>query len=244
MNLFIYEETSSTNDLAKSLHYRHGDTIWAWHQSAGRGQRGNKWSGGVGSNIAFTVVLEPSFLAASDQFLISQVVAISLREALEEYGICSSIKWTNDIYVGDYKIAGVLIENSLRDGVVARSAVGIGLNINQTIFDPELPNPTSMAIVTGRNFDRESVLKSIHTSLMKWVERLRNGEHKAIEERYHERLYRKGEEHKYRLYSGEVIRASIRGVRPHGELILHHNDGTVGEYLFREVEFIIESRNR
>ncbi len=244
MNLFIYEETTSTNDLAKGLHYHHGDTIWAWHQSAGRGQRGNRWSGGVGQNIAFTVVLEPTFLAASDQFLISQVVAIALRETLEEYGVESMIKWTNDIYVGDYKIAGVLIENSLRDGVVARSAVGIGVNINQEDFDPELPNPTSMAKVSGRRFDREEVLRRIQSSIMVWIERLRVGERELISECYHSKLYRRGEEHSYRLASGESIRATIEGVREHGELILHHADGTIGEYLFREVEFVIESRKR
>lgn len=244
MNLYIYEETTSTNDLAKRDNFHHGDTIWAWYQSAGRGQRGNRWSGGVGDNIAFTILLEPKFVVASDQFIISQVVALSLVEVLEEYGIESKIKWTNDIYIGEYKVAGVLIENSLRDGVVARSAIGIGVNINQIEFDTELPNPTSMAIVTGRRFDREEVLRKIHSRIMRWMEVILGGDYEPIVEMYHSKLYRRDELHKYRLASGEVIHATLEGVKARGELILRHSDGTIGEYLFREVEFIIESRKR
>ncbi len=244
MNLYIYQQTTSTNDLGREATFRHGDAIWAYYQSAGRGQRGNKWIGGMGENITFSVVLEPTFLAASDQFFISQITALALLDAMTRWGIEAKIKWTNDIYVGEKKMAGILIENSLNDGVVTRSVVGIGLNVNQLEFDTSLPNPTSMRLQTARRFSQEEVLRSVQQSLMEWCERLKNGEQEAITKSYHERLYRRGEQHRYRLSSGELIEAVIEGVESHGELILRHTDGHREGYLFREVEFVIEARNR
>ncbi len=244
MNLYIYEQTTSTNDLAKGVTFRHGDTLWAYHQSAGRGQRGNKWIGGVGENITFSVVLEPTFLDASDQFYISQITALALLDAMAQWGIEAKIKWTNDIYVGDYKLAGILIENSLNDGFVARSIVGIGLNVNQLLFDSALPNPTSMRLQRGCRFPLEEVLRSVQRKLMEWCEVLKNGERDRVINSYHMRLYRRGEQHTYRLASGELIEGVIEGVETHGELILRHVDGQSKGYLFREIEFLIEARNR
>ncbi|MFI3305382.1 MAG: biotin--[acetyl-CoA-carboxylase] ligase [Rikenellaceae bacterium] len=239
MKLHIFEETTSTNDLAKGAEYGHGDAIWAHHQSAGRGQRGNKWSGGVGENIAFSVVFEPIALAASDQFVISQIAALALHDTMAEYGVETRIKWTNDIYVGDKKLAGILIENSLCDGVVTRSVVGIGLNINQLQFDPSLPNPTSMAIVTSKSFDREEVLRRIHQKLM---ERIESIDAEGVAESYRAHLYRIGERHTYRRPSGELFEATIEGVAQRGELLLREECGALNGYLFREVEFVIEGR--
>ncbi len=244
MDLYIYEQTTSTNDLARRETFGHGDAIWAYHQSAGRGQRGNRWVGGEGENITFSVVLEPRFLDAVDQFYISQITALALTEAMAEFGVETKIKWTNDIYVGDYKLAGILIENALMDGVVDRSVVGIGLNVNQLAFDPSLPNPTSMRLLRGRRFPLEMVLQTIRLRLVEWCARLEQGERELIKECYHSRLYRCGEQHQYKLASGEVVEAVIEGVEPHGELILRHSDGETRGYLFREVEFVIESRER
>ncbi len=244
MDLYIYEETTSTNDLARSKTFQHGDAIWAYHQSAGRGQRGNKWVGGEGENITFSVVLEPTFLAASDQFFISQITALALMEAMAEFGIESKIKWTNDIYVDDYKLAGILIENGLSNGFVDRSIVGIGLNVNQLAFDPAIPNPTSMALLKRRRFPLEQVLQSIRRRLVEWCEVLRDGDRERIESLYHSSLYRCGEQHQYKLANGTIIEATIEGVEAHGELRLRHSDGTRRGYLFREVEFIIAARKR
>ncbi|MFI3258599.1 MAG: biotin--[acetyl-CoA-carboxylase] ligase [Rikenellaceae bacterium] len=244
MNLYIYEETTSTNDLARSSTFRHLDTIWAYSQSAGRGQRGNKWVGGIGENLTFTILLEPTFLKASEQFLVSQITALSLCEAMSHFGIETKIKWTNDIYVGEKKMAGILIENSITPDSLTRSIIGIGLNINQLEFDPSLPNPTSMRSVTGRRFSCEEVLRRVHSSLCEWCERLRGGDRELINSKYHSLLYRLGESHNFKLPSGELIEATIEGVAPHGELLLRHSDGHKRGYLFREVEFVIESRGR
>ena len=166
MPITRFEQITSTNDEARNRHYSHGDIITAEFQTAGRGQRGNRWSSRVGENLMLSLVLEPTFLHASRQFLLSEAVALGLVDTLAEFGIAARIKWTNDIYVGDRKICGVLIEHDLRGAHLARTIVGIGLNINQVEFDPALPNPTSMCLLAGHEFDREEVLQTLARKIM------------------------------------------------------------------------------
>ncbi len=243
MNLYIYEETTSTNDLGFQSTFKDGDILWAESQTAGRGQRGNKWLDGYGLNATFSIVLEPNFLSAKDQFRISQATALALHDTLEQLGIESKIKWTNDIYVGDRKIAGVLIENRLQGDKVARSVVGIGLNINQVEFDESLPNPTSMCLVAKRRFSREDVVKMVHQKLMERIAMVKDGGDIASD--YHNLLYRLGEPHNFRIMESEsIVEATIEGVEEQGALILRDSSGGQKSYQFREVEFIIDGRDK
>ncbi len=237
--IYHIEHTTSTNDEARSSNYRHGDVIWSEHQSMGRGQRGHSWHSGVGLNLTFSVVLEPTFLPIVEQFLLSEVVALSLVDAMAEYGIECRIKWTNDIYADRSKLVGVLIEHSLSGDTLARTIVGIGLNVNQIDFPLDLPNPTSMAACCGREFEREDVLRRFLAHLDAWYSVLASGDKQHVERSYHERMYHLGERHLYALPSGERFHAIIRGVRPSGELCLEHDDGIVREYAFKEVEFVL-----
>ena len=165
--IYHIAETTSTNDLAREERYGHGDVICAERQTAGRGQRGHTWTSPEGVNLLFSVVLCPTFLPAGEQFLLSQAVALALVDTLGTCGIDARIKWTNDIYAGDRKLVGILIEHHLAGGRLARTVAGIGINVNQTEFDPALPNPTSMALEAGRTFDREEVLDRFHAALMR-----------------------------------------------------------------------------
>ena len=160
----------------------------------------------------------------------------------DRYGIDTRIKWTNDIYTGDRKIVGMLIEHDLAGGRLARTLAGIGINVNQTRFDPSLPNPVSMATATGRTFDREEVLGRFHELFMARYAQLERGEKEAIQHDYRLRMYRLGERHPYRLPDGTLFEATIEGVRPSGALLLRRTDGSLGEYLFREVEFVIAAK--
>lgn len=132
----------------------------------GRGQRGHRWHSAGGENVTFTLVLEPRFLPVDRQFLLSEAVTLGIVDCLAENGIAASIKWTNDIYVGDRKITGMLIEHKLGDGVINRTLAGIGVNVNQTEFDPSLPNPVSMALAAGRQFDRRPLLERLVACIM------------------------------------------------------------------------------
>ena len=148
MAVLIYRSLPSTNTEVKKPGYRHGDAVIAKEQTAGRGQRGNRWSSNPGENLTFSLVWEPTFLEAKRQFLLSEAVALALTDTLGEYNIKAKIKWTNDIYVGRKKICGILIEHDLgTDGHLARTIVGIGLNINQKEFFENAPKDTILLIV-------------------------------------------------------------------------------------------------
>lgn len=235
--------TASTNDEARKAEYRHGDIIWAEHQTAGRGQRGHTWTSPEGENLTFSLVLEPHFLPVSEQFLLSETVALALTETFADYGIATRIKWTNDIYAGDRKLVGILIEHNYSGSRLARTIVGIGINVNQIQFDPSLPNPVSMALLAGRSFDRKEVLETFRSHCMERCSRLEQGDKETLQEEYRSRMYRLGSRHPFRLPDGTLFEAVIEGVRPSGELMLRHQDGQLRCYLFREVEFVIDRQN-
>lgn len=241
--IYHIAETTSTNDLAREERYGHGDVICAERQTAGRGQRGHTWTSPEGVNLLFSVVLCPTFLPAGEQFLLSQAVALALVDTLGTCGIDARIKWTNDIYVGDKKLVGILIEHSYSGPTLARTIAGIGINVNQRAFNPALPNPVSMAVASGRTFDRREVLESFYACCMGRYDQLVRGEKAALQEEYRKRMYRLGETHPYRRPDGTLVEAVLEGVRPSGELILRHADGTRHAYLFREIEFVIAGKS-
>ena len=239
--IHYFEQLTSSNDEATLPHYREGDIIWAERQTAGRGQRGHTWQSNEGENLTFTALLEPTFLPPSEQFSLLQVVALAMADMLSEYGIEAKIKWTNDIYVGDSKLVGILMEHKLQGVAIGRTIAGIGLNVNQTEFDPELPNPTSMRLIAGREFDRKEVLERIALHLKNRYEMLRRGEIKQLHLDYHQRLYRLGEEHTYALPDGTRFRGVIEGVEPQGALKITTPQGEAYKFLFKEVEFVLKN---
>lgn len=235
---YFFDEIGSTIDEARDTKYGHGDVIVAEYQTAGRGQRGNRWGSPRGENLMFSAVLDTGFLDVTGQFLLLQTVALALTDMFSGYGIDTRIKWTNDIYVGDRKITGVLIDHTIRDGKLGRSGVGIGINVNQTAFDGWIPNPTSMKLTTGREFDRREVLERFCARLTERYEMLRNGGVEQILAEYHEKIYRLGVPAQYALPDGTQFTGVIRGVKPTGDLVIEDSEGTKS-YLFREVSFVI-----
>lgn len=240
--IHYFEELTSSNDEAVAAVYGEGDVVWAERQTAGRGQRGHRWESAGGENVTFTLVLEPRFLPVDRQFLLSEAVTLGIVDCLAEYGIAARIKWTNDIYVGDRKITGMLIEHKLGVGVINRTLAGIGVNVNQTEFDPSLPNPVSMALVADRRFDRRPLLERLVECIMARYEAVRTGGETldALQRDYHRHLYRLDEEHWYGRPDGSRFRGTIRGVEPTGALRVE--DAATGEvrgYLFREIEFVL-----
>ena len=142
------ERVDSTNDEARR-HISDIDNlsvVSALSQTAGRGQRGNTWTSNAGENLMFSIVLKSPALMAEDHFALNEISALSVADFLSTYGIKAEIKWPNDIYVGEKKICGILIENSFRGKTISSSTIGIGLNINQRNFNVNLPNPTSMVL--------------------------------------------------------------------------------------------------
>lgn len=147
------ERVDSTNDEARRhiLEIDNLSVVSALEQTKGRGQRGNRWSSQPGENLTFSLVVKDFRIKANEQSAISQATALSLVDLLSRHEIKARIKWPNDIYAGDEKICGILIENSLKGSEIDWSIIGIGLNVNQTAFPEDLPNPTSMKLCTGNS---------------------------------------------------------------------------------------------
>ena len=147
------ERVDSTNDEARRQisEIDNLSVVSALEQTKGRGQRGNRWSSQPGENLTFSLVVKDFRIKANEQSAISQATALSLVDLLSRHEIKARIKWPNDIYAGDEKICGILIENSLKGSEIDWSIIGIGLNVNQTAFPEDLPNPTSMKLCTGNS---------------------------------------------------------------------------------------------
>ena len=243
MHIVKLQEVDSTNRYLSqhSEEFPVISAVIAERQTAGRGQRGHTWTSAEGENLTFSVVLCPRFLPVGEQFLLSEAVALALTDTFAQAGIETRIKWTNDIYAGDRKLVGILIEHSYSGPTLDRTVVGIGINVNQTQFDPALPNPVSMAAATGRRFDRREVLETFRERLEARYAQLEEGAAEALQRDYRERMYGLGRRRTFRLPDGTPFGAVIEGVRPSGELLLRHDDGLLREYLFKEVEFVINS---
>ncbi len=238
--IYRFDTLTSTNDEARDRRYRHGDIICAERQTAGRGQRGHTWVSPEGENLTFTLVVEPRFLAADRQFLLLETLALALCDTFADFGIDTRIKWTNDIYHGDRKLVGILIEHFYAGATLSRTIAGIGINVNQTLFDPALPNPVSMRQIAGSPFDRDAVLEAFARRFGERYAVLERDDAATLDADYRARLYRLGAPQRFSTPDGTLFTAVIEGVCRGGELQLRHTDGTLRTYRFKEVEFVID----
>jgi BirA family transcriptional regulator, biotin operon repressor / biotin---[acetyl-CoA-carboxylase] ligase len=207
-------------------------------QERGRGQVNQHWESEPAKNITMSVVLYPEFVPILSQFLISKAVALAVYDFVSAYVPDVHIKWPNDIYVGKKKIAGTLIENSLRGGVISSSIVGIGLNINQRLFVSDAPNPVSLSLLTDKEFELDDCLEELCDRLDHWYMQLKTGEIQKINETYARRLFRMDEWAPYRA-GEEEFEGKITGVDEIGRLVIEKRDGTKQQFHLKEVEFII-----
>ena len=220
--------------------------IAAVEQTAGRGQRGNRWTADAGENLTFSVVIRPGSdgipqVAASVQFVISEIAALAVSGYLETKGIGSKIKWPNDIYCSDRKICGILIENCISDGLLKWSIVGTGINLAQTVFPSDVPNPTSVKLETGMEFLPESELPIYLEKLDALLDILALPDGEAIIRRmYLERMYRRGERHLYSSAKDGLFYAEITGIAADGCLEVKTDDGRTGEFAFKEIKYVID----
>lgn len=247
MHIIWHDLLTSTNDkaLEEADKLDNLSIIAAFCQSAGRGQQGNTWSSQDGENLLFSIFMKEfdcfglTPLPAGRQFLLSRAAALSVVSFLEKWGLHPAIKWPNDIYVGDKKIAGILIENALRGQALVRSVVGIGINLGQRTFPSRLPNPTSVSLLTGRSFSREDLPGELER-FAAIFEAYLQAPAAAIEAAYADKLYRKTAWHPYRdTVSGERFEACLLGTDEGGRALMQDRSGHLRKYTLKEVEFII-----
>ena len=251
---FIELQTiDSTNNYALSqIHAglaQHGLTIFSHEQTAGKGHRGKKWASSTGVNIALSSIIKPAPLAVAQQFQLSACMAVATQEFFRKYaGDNTKIKWPNDLYWKDRKAGGILIESVVRSqesGVRSRergangwqwAVIGIGININQTSFSPDLPNPVSLKQITGKNCDTIDLAKELCGLLNYHFEKLVNGGFKEIYVQYLSHLYKINERVKLKK-GNRVFETMIKGVSPAGRLVVQHS--IEEEFDFGSVEWMI-----
>lgn len=213
-------------------------------QTAGRGQKGNSWESDEGVNLLFSILLHPVYVQASRQFCISQAIAMAVVESLKEQvkdvstAEYFTVKWPNDIYWKEKKIAGILIENELYGSTLRDCVVGVGLNVNQQVFRSDAPNPVSLYNITGEKVEREELLDSIMRKFSSFLYMIENGQVPLLHKEYMDNLFRKEGYHNYRDANGEFS-ARICDVRDDGRLILADKDGVERLYEFKEVSIIL-----
>jgi len=247
-NCIHLKSTDSTNSYASELLNRikpiEGTLIYTFEQLKGRGQRGNTWLSEPNKNVASSFILYPAFLQVSKQFLLNKIISLALADLMAELVGSSAktqeirIKWPNDIYVGNKKIAGILIENTLRKNNIQNAVVGIGININQTIFNYDI-NATSLALIGNKEFDLMKVIALLCEFIEARYLQLKGNKLERIDEDYLKGLYQMNEWHQYTsVFFDQTFEGKIIGVSLLGKLQMLLKSAEVKEFDMKEIRFV------
>ena len=238
------ESVESTNSYlsARAAKIDYPLMVVAREQTAGRGQRGNSWESEPGKNLTFSILVRLSDFPARKQFAISEAVALAIRDALAGFGLEAKVKWPNDIYVGDRKICGILIEHAIMGANLMHTIIGAGINVNQRVFRSPAPNPVSMSQILNRDVPLDELRDSVASKIGEALGNL-SGEsfRRSVHSEFCGSLWRgDGECHRFRdTASGECFDAAIASVDPEGPITLRRDDGKESTYFFKQVEFIL-----
>lgn len=236
------EETTSTMSLLALPEWQEVEEKYVLlttdYQTAGRGQRGNHWESARGENLLLGIAVRPTFLLPQQQFFLSEVTALAAQHALSEVVTGVTLKWPNDLYYKDNKLGGMLLEHQLQGAKIVRTIIGLGINVNQTIFLSDAPNPISLQQIAGQRLSRTALLERFFAHFQKQYERLEQGETEAIHNDYLSVLYRREGLHPYADAKG-TFQARLQGVAPNGTLILIDSEGNERHYQFKEVRFLL-----
>lgn len=243
-NIIRLPQVDSTNAFAWKLLRNNNPpeftVIKADYQTKGRGQGENTWHSEKMKNLLMSIILYPHFLPVGDYFYLNKITSLAVVKCLDQYIPPSDIriKWPNDIYYKNRKIAGILIQNELGTYHFLKSVVGIGLNVNQTRFPENIPNPVSLFRITGKIADIEIVLFELLDRFYDLYLQLRENHYQRIDEEYINHLYGLGSKRFFYDKTG-LFEGIIKNVAPDGKLIVLKNRNETCHYDFKEVEFVI-----
>ncbi len=240
-NIIKKERVSSTNDFAKKLARTENisdfTVVFAYEQLIGKGQKHNSWHSEAGKNLTFSIITYPGFIKAQDQFYLSKIISLGIVEYLNKQKKGFKIKWPNDIYYQDKKICGILIENTISGSQIKNSVIGIGLNMNQSVFPDYLPDAVSLSMITDEFYILEEELQTLLSFLFKKYKSLEKLSFKEIDKMYHKDLYRINQMSDYKDSNGK-FKGKINGTLPEGKLIIQTENNEIRMYNFKEVEFL------
>lgn len=223
------KSTNSTNSLMKEMlakgEWPEGEYfVYAGYQTAGRGQTGNSWESEADKNLLCSILLPPD----KDLYFLNIAVGVAILRVIGED---FTIKWPNDIYYGDKKVAGILVENAILGNEVKYSIAGIGLNVNQTTFVSDAPNPISLKQITGKEYDIDALIQKVYAKVQETL-------NEDVWEEYKNHLYRRDGFWKYEDKNG-IFEARIIDVLPTGEIVLCDRNGQNRTYGFKQIKYIL-----
>ena len=223
------KSTDSTNTLLKQMAAEGNppEFIYAGHQTAGRGQTGNSWESEEGKNLLCSILLPPN----KNLYFLNIAVGVAMLRVI---GDDFTIKWPNDIYYGNKKVAGILVENAIIGNEIRYSIAGIGLNVNQTAFVSDAPNPISLKQIRGQEYDIEWLMNQ----LLEAVHSVLNESEQEVWSYYKSHLYRREGFWPYEDKKGK-FEAAIQDVLPTGEIVLRDTNGQIRQYEFKQIKYIL-----
>ena len=236
-------ETASTNSYAIEIlsndRPEEGCIIITDHQTAGKGTDTNTWESEKGKNLTFSIILYPE-LVADQQFILNKAISLGIYDflvaILPDYKV--TVKWPNDLYIEDKKVCGILIQNSVMGNKLEYMVVGIGLNVNQTHFTGSAPNPVSLKMATGLEYNLEKTFQQLSNSIFARYKSIKPETTRKIEKEYQRALYRLEEWHEY-IVNGSIVYSRITTTNAYGQLILENENGESVVCDLKEVKFII-----
>jgi BirA family biotin operon repressor/biotin-[acetyl-CoA-carboxylase] ligase len=239
--IFRLKEVDSTNMYASQLPYDtpEGSIVITEFQKKGRGQGLNKWESAPGENIMLSIILHPNFIKANQQFYISKTIALAVADFVALYTDRVTIKWPNDIYIENKKIAGILIEHAIENDNIKQTIAGIGININQQNFPSGLLNPISLRNATGEKYEINDLINIFISLADNRYLMLKEGDLETIDENYRGSLFRFNVKSKFSA-DGKIFMGTITGIDSMGELEITDEQGKINKFLNKEVEFILE----
>lgn len=242
MRIIKLDAIDSTNSYLRRLSaqetLKDNTVVMALKQTEGRGQMGTQWTAEDGKNLTVSVFKTLDYLNVQHSFYISMAVALSVFEGLQQFEIRKlKIKWPNDILADNLKIAGILIENVIKNQTLQGSVIGFGINVNQTNFK-QLPKATSMQIMSGKSYNLEEVLKMILAKLETNFTLLKNKDFKALKHNYELQLFRKLKPSTFKDHNGTLFSGIIQGISERGQLLVLLEGNVIKAYSLKEVTLL------
>jgi len=242
MHIIKLNATSSTNAFLKDLlltkNVKDFTVVVANKQTTGRGQMGTNWISEEGKNLTFSLLKKEILLDVSRQFELNMKVSLAIFDALSELNIPNlSIKWPNDILSANQKICGILIENILSGSKIQLSVIGIGLNVNQLLFD-DLPKVASLKLIKGVSFNLDEVLHAILLKLEVGLKNFNITSYKELSEAYQKRLFRINKPSTFKNINGETFMGFIKGISQEGKLQVLLEDDILEEFALKEIQLL------
>ena len=242
MNIIKLDAIDSTNSYLKKIilnkDVSDSTIVTAKFQTKGKGQLGTNWQSEDSKNLIFSIYKKDLGIKVKDQFIISIIISLALIKTLKKNNLQNlCIKWPNDIMSDNKKICGILIENIVKEKHIKYAIIGIGLNVNQTIFD-NLPNASSIKKITGNTHNKDEILKELANNINRSFEMIYSSSSEIIFKKYEELLYRINKPSTFKNLKGENFTGFIKGVTKLGKLNVMLDDNKLESFDLKEISIL------